>query len=237
MYADDTFLLVPVDRIDTVLNVFNQYNNKIQFTVKRKNEGAITFFDTIVSQKEDGALISNWHRKPYSSGRILNHHSKQAESTKNENAPYRDINPGYLCHSNSLQYDNTSEDCIARILQISDDAAFCQHVPVTITTTLIEQLTPGHHIAIFPEPTEILINRSASGILAQCGTFLIELPTVCEFRTPRDTFINSKKVIREQQLTQKSKLFQYTTKKKLNPFTWRKYHSMNFQSCTIYRTK
>ncbi|KAG5862546.1 hypothetical protein JTB14_025218 [Gonioctena quinquepunctata] len=118
-----------------------------------------------------------------------------------ENAPCRNINPGYLCHSNSIQYDTTSIDCIAQILRLSDDAAFCQHVPVTINTTLIEQLTPGHYIAIFPEPTKISTHCSATGIPVLHGTFLIELPTGCGFETPRDAYINSKKVIREQPLT------------------------------------
>ncbi|KAG5879509.1 hypothetical protein JTB14_004734 [Gonioctena quinquepunctata] len=118
-----------------------------------------------------------------------------------ENAPCRNINPGYLCHSNSIQYDTTSKDCIAQILRLSDDAAFCQHVPVTINTTLIEQLTPGHYIAIFPEPTKISTHCSATKILVLHGTFLIELPTGCGFKIPRDAYINSKKVIREQPLT------------------------------------
>ncbi|KAG5870840.1 hypothetical protein JTB14_029546 [Gonioctena quinquepunctata] len=127
----------------------------------------------------------------------------------------------------------------------------------TINTTPIEQLTPGHYIAIFPEPTKISTHCSATGILVLHGTFLIELPTGCGFKTPRDAYINSKKVIREQPLTlpkvqtvpvhpkeeikpihlekipldelhnymiymtpfQKSKLFQYTPRKKSNPFT------------------
>ncbi|KAG5870699.1 hypothetical protein JTB14_000196 [Gonioctena quinquepunctata] len=118
-----------------------------------------------------------------------------------KNAPCRNINPGYLCHSNSIQYDTTSKECIAQILRLSDDAAFCQHVPVTINTTLIEQLTPGHYIAIFPEPTKISTHCFATGILVLHGTFLIELPTECGFETTRDAYINSKKVIREQPLT------------------------------------
>ncbi|KAG5868034.1 hypothetical protein JTB14_034369 [Gonioctena quinquepunctata] len=123
------------------------------------------------------------------------------EIEKYENAPCRNINPGYLCHSNSIQYDTTSKNCIAQILRLSDDAAFYQHVPVTINTTPIEQLTPGHYIALFPEPTKISTHCSATGILVLHGTFLIELPTGCGFKTPRDAHINSKKVIREQPLT------------------------------------
>ncbi|KAG5860956.1 hypothetical protein JTB14_011865 [Gonioctena quinquepunctata] len=130
-----------------------------------------------------------------------NHEVIALEIEKYENAPCRNINPGYLCHSNSIQYDTTSKDCIAQILRLSDDAAFCQHVPVTINTTLIEQLTPGHYIAIFPEPTKISTHCSATGILVLHGIFLIELSTGCGFKTPRDAYMNSKKVIREQPLT------------------------------------
>ncbi|KAG5869272.1 hypothetical protein JTB14_000318 [Gonioctena quinquepunctata] len=113
----------------------------------------------------------------------------------------QNINPVVPVHSNSKQYDTTSKDCIAQILRLSDDAAFCQHVPVTINTTLIEQLTPGHYIALFPEPTKISTHCSATGILVLHGTFLIELPIGCGFETPRDAYINSKQVIREQPLT------------------------------------
>ncbi|KAG5868524.1 hypothetical protein JTB14_028539 [Gonioctena quinquepunctata] len=142
--------------------------------------------------------IPNRHDLPQGS---KSNHSETDTADEYENAPCRNINPGYLCHSNSIQYDTTSKDCIAQILRLSDDAAFCQHVPVTINTTLIEQLTPGHYIAIFPEPTKISTHCSATGILVLHRTFLIELPTGCGFKTPRDDYINSKKVIREQSLT------------------------------------
>ncbi|CAG9834623.1 unnamed protein product [Diabrotica balteata] len=40
-------------------------------------------------------------------------------------------------------------DCIIQILQLINDAAQCQSVPVTVTTTIIQKVSDAHYIAVF----------------------------------------------------------------------------------------
>lgn len=75
-YVDDLLLAVPSDKIDEVLNTFNNYNNDIQFTVEKETENSIPFLDMRVIRNElDNKLRTKWYRKSMSSGRYINYHS------------------------------------------------------------------------------------------------------------------------------------------------------------------
>ena len=40
-YVDDIITAVPTDKIDTILNTFNSYKHKIQFTIEEESGGKI----------------------------------------------------------------------------------------------------------------------------------------------------------------------------------------------------
>lgn len=72
IYVDDTILSVPENMINEVLNIFNSYHPKLQFTCEREKDNCISFLDTLIMRQHDGTLLTNWYSKPTSSGRILN---------------------------------------------------------------------------------------------------------------------------------------------------------------------
>ena len=69
-YMDDIITAVPVNEIDTILNTFNSYNHKIQFTTEKESDGKICFLDVLIIRGEK--IKTNWYQKPTYSGRLLN---------------------------------------------------------------------------------------------------------------------------------------------------------------------
>lgn len=75
-YVDDLFLLLPSDRVDDVLSIFNGVEERIQFTFERETSGNIPFLDmTVYRDEERRGFYTKWYRKPVASGRILNYNS------------------------------------------------------------------------------------------------------------------------------------------------------------------
>lgn len=75
LYVDDTLLAVPKDSTNLLLDHFNSFCSKIQFTMELEVEGELAFLDTLVIRKVDGSLKTRWFQKPTSSGRLLNFNS------------------------------------------------------------------------------------------------------------------------------------------------------------------
>ncbi|CAD6225600.1 GSCOCG00011838001-RA-CDS, partial [Cotesia congregata] len=75
LYMDDTLLAMPGDEVDGLLDHFNRFHEKIQFTMEREQDGELAFLDTIVIRMADEELRTKWFQKPTSSGRLLNFNS------------------------------------------------------------------------------------------------------------------------------------------------------------------
>lgn len=80
-YMDDIITLVPKDKTNESIDIINQYNEKIQFTLEEENENSVSFLDMRIIRK-DNILITDWHRKPTSSGRYINWHSYHPTKVK-----------------------------------------------------------------------------------------------------------------------------------------------------------
>lgn len=78
LYVDDTVLACPVDQVEHLLEHFNNFHKKIQFTIEKEIDKKIPFLDTIVIRDSDGHLKTNWYTKPTASGRVLNFFSSHA---------------------------------------------------------------------------------------------------------------------------------------------------------------
>ncbi|XP_062716665.1 uncharacterized protein LOC134292023 [Aedes albopictus] len=74
-YVDDFFLVLPKDKVDYTLQVFNTYNEHLQFTVEVENENKLPFLDVVVIRGDDQTLSTKWYAKPISSGRLVNYFS------------------------------------------------------------------------------------------------------------------------------------------------------------------
>ena len=73
-YVDDIFTILPTDKVDEVVSVFNNYHPRLKFTYETEIDGVINFLDTKVIRDGD-RLITDWHRKPTFSGRYVNFYS------------------------------------------------------------------------------------------------------------------------------------------------------------------
>ncbi|XP_055527099.1 uncharacterized protein LOC129719727 [Wyeomyia smithii] len=74
-YVDDLILALPPDRVTDVLNIFNSFNNNIQFTIELEKDRKIPFLDMVLIRQTDQTIRTEWYSKPMASGRLLDFHS------------------------------------------------------------------------------------------------------------------------------------------------------------------
>lgn len=74
-FVDDIITAVPADQTQTILNIFNSYNNNIQFTIEIEQQYSIPFLDTKVIHMSNNSLITDWYQKNISSGRYIHYQS------------------------------------------------------------------------------------------------------------------------------------------------------------------
>lgn len=75
-YCDDILICAHKDEIQSILDLFNAYHPKIQFTLELEVNGKINFLDLTITHKE-GKVYTSWYSKPSSSGRYTNFFSAQ----------------------------------------------------------------------------------------------------------------------------------------------------------------
>lgn len=80
-YVDDVFAIVPKDKINDILDAFNNYHPRLKFTYETEIDNSINFLDVSII-KNNGRLITNWYRKPTFSGRYINYFSSHPERYK-----------------------------------------------------------------------------------------------------------------------------------------------------------
>lgn len=75
-FVDDSLVGIPKNKVNTLLNLLNNYNKNIQFTVEIENNNKeINFLDTTIIRHDNNTLRFKWFRKPTASNRFLNFHS------------------------------------------------------------------------------------------------------------------------------------------------------------------
>ena len=74
-YVDDFLIAVPKDKINNVLQAFNEQEERLQFTVECEVDRKLPFLDMLIYRNEDQTLSTNWYAKPIASGRLLNYNS------------------------------------------------------------------------------------------------------------------------------------------------------------------
>lgn len=81
VYVDDTFIIIPRDGTDILLETFNSIHQRIQFTMELESELGLPFLDTLVKRNGD-QLTTEMYSKPTNSNRILNFLSHHPLSQK-----------------------------------------------------------------------------------------------------------------------------------------------------------
>jgi len=55
--VNDIVLLTPVDKVNTILNTFNNIHNRLQFTVEQEKNRSINFLDSSLIEKNDEFIL------------------------------------------------------------------------------------------------------------------------------------------------------------------------------------
>lgn len=72
-YVDGILMLVPQDKIQTVLDTLNSFHAKVQFTMENENDKKqIAYLDMLVTRENNGELSVDWYNKPTASNKLLN---------------------------------------------------------------------------------------------------------------------------------------------------------------------
>jgi len=71
-FVDDIFLIIPRNKIDVVLKIFNEYYSRLKFTHEIEINNSLSFLNTLVIRSKDGKILTDWYRKPTYSGRCVN---------------------------------------------------------------------------------------------------------------------------------------------------------------------
>jgi len=74
-YVDDILLAAPVEQLDTILEVFNSFHERLQFTLEISTNQKINFLDVTVIIKDQRLLFDRYER-PTSTGRYINYYSQ-----------------------------------------------------------------------------------------------------------------------------------------------------------------
>lgn len=80
-YVDDCIVCLPIDKIEYILNKFNSYHPKLQFTIEKEEQNKINFLDLTLIRKNN-KIFTKLYQKATSSGRYLNYNSNQSVSIK-----------------------------------------------------------------------------------------------------------------------------------------------------------
>lgn len=82
-YVDDIICAVPFDCIDSTLDILNNFNEHLKFTVEREDKNnSIPFLDTKIIRGNDNVLMLDWYQKPTASGRYINFFSDHPYNMK-----------------------------------------------------------------------------------------------------------------------------------------------------------
>ena len=80
-YVDDCITAVPNNKTADILNSFNSYHNKLQFTIEIENLNKINFLDTTLHHL-DNTIKTEWYTKETWSSRYINYLSQHPLSQK-----------------------------------------------------------------------------------------------------------------------------------------------------------
>lgn len=74
-YVDDIIAVIPENKENTLLTIFNTYHQRLQFTIEKEENKEICFLDFRLIRK-DNHLQYTWYTKPSWTGRYLNYNAE-----------------------------------------------------------------------------------------------------------------------------------------------------------------
>lgn len=60
-YVDDLFAVIKTQDMDIMLNILNNYNKSIKFTIEKENNGQLSYLDTVIIRRNN-LLTIDWYK-------------------------------------------------------------------------------------------------------------------------------------------------------------------------------
>ena len=74
-YVEDIFTIIPTDKIQEFVDVFNSVEDSIKFTSEIEIDRILNYLDLSLIKDENGNIRTTWYKKPIFSGQYLNYNS------------------------------------------------------------------------------------------------------------------------------------------------------------------
>ena len=74
-FVDDIFTIVSTKYIQQIKDMFNSYDQQLQFTIELEKDKKLSFLETLLIRDENNFIITNWYRKPTFTGCYINYFS------------------------------------------------------------------------------------------------------------------------------------------------------------------
>lgn len=81
IFVDDTITAINKDSVPLVLSVLNDFHRDIKFTYEMEDANQSINFLNLTLIRRDCSIITNWYRKGFASGRLLNYLSSHKRTT------------------------------------------------------------------------------------------------------------------------------------------------------------
>lgn len=81
VFVDDTITAINREDVQKALHVLNQFNPSIKFTCETENENKSIHFLNLTLYRDGNFITTNWYRKSFASGRLVNYLSSHKRTT------------------------------------------------------------------------------------------------------------------------------------------------------------
>lgn len=82
VFVDDTIAALNINKVDQALEILNNFvPGKVIFTVEKENDHFSINFLNVTLIRLNNVIITNWYRKTFASGRLLNYFSSHKRAT------------------------------------------------------------------------------------------------------------------------------------------------------------
>jgi len=133
-YVDDILLAAHFDQLGTILDTFNSFHDRLQFTLEISINNRINFLDVTIIL-DDQKIAFDRYEKPTNTGRYINYHSQHPVSQK------RSIIYGLVDRTILLSHPRFQEKNLKGIINILLENCFPLPFIFTTINTRIKTLT------------------------------------------------------------------------------------------------
>lgn len=115
VFVDDTIAALRGDIIEETLMTLNSFEDGIKFTLERENANGALNFLNLTLIRDGTSILTNWYRKSFASGRLVNYFSSHkrttvVETAKNFIRTVIELSDGSFFHTNRVIVSDTLRD-------------------------------------------------------------------------------------------------------------------------------